>query len=102
MAVKKRNSQGRDPRTREAKTARDRDPRTREQRRAVPTAGEVFATQHVETRHVEKNGTRCFKSGSQRQLGQQVCPGWVECDHQHRPEDENETDQSKIETVCFG
>ena len=50
------------------KTARDRDPRTREQRRAMPTAGEVFATQHVETRHVEKNGTQCFKSGSQRQL----------------------------------
>ena len=50
------------------KTARDRDPRTREQRRAMPTAGEVFETQHVETRHVEKNGTQCFKSGSQRQL----------------------------------
>ena len=48
----------------ERETARDRDPRTREQRRAVPTAGEVFAKQHVETRHVEKNGTQCFKSGS--------------------------------------
>ena len=27
-----------------------------------------FTTQHVETRRVEKNGTLCFKSGSQRQL----------------------------------
>ena len=43
-------------------------PRTREQRRAVPTAGEVFIKQHVEVQHVEKNGTQCFKSGSQRQL----------------------------------
>ena len=30
----------------------------------MPTAGEVFAKQHVETIHVEKNGTQCFKSGS--------------------------------------
>ena len=61
---------------------------------------------------MEKNGTQCFESGSQRQLGQQVCLG--RRDHQHRPEgklsqseaenfrDENEADQSKIETVCFG
>ena len=53
-------------------------------------------------------------SGSQRQLGQQVCPGRVERDHQHRPEgklsqseaenfrDDDETDQSEIETVWFG
>ena len=39
---KERNSQGRDPRTREAKTDRDQDPRTREQRRAMPTASEVL------------------------------------------------------------
>ena len=49
------------------KTARDRDPRTREQRRAMPTAGEVYK-EHVEVQHVEKNGTQCFKSGSLRQL----------------------------------
>ena len=27
-----------------------------------------FTKQHVEVQHVEKNGTQCFKSGSQRQL----------------------------------
>ena len=31
-----------------------------------------FTTQHVEVQHVEKNGTQCLKSGSQRQVGQQV------------------------------
>ena len=31
-----------------------------------------FTTQNVEVQHVEKNGTQCFKSGSQRQVGQQV------------------------------
>ena len=30
----------------------------------MPTAGEVFTTQQVETKHEEKNGTQCFKSGS--------------------------------------
>ena len=25
-----------------------------------------FTTQHVDVQHVEKNGTQCFKSGSQR------------------------------------
>ena len=62
----------------------------------------------------EKNGTQCFKSGSQRRLGQQVNPGQVERDHQHEPEgklsqseaevfrDEDEANQSKIETVWFG
>ena len=97
----------------ERQTARDRDRGTHEER-AQPTAGEVFSTQHVKARHVEKNGTQCFESGSQRQLGQQVCPGQVERDHQHEPEgklsqseaedfrDEDEANQSKIETVWFG
>ena len=96
------------------KTARDRDPRTREQRKAVPTAGEVFATQHVETRHVEKNGTQCFKSGSQRQLVNKIdqCESNVIINTDQKGKlsqseaenfrDEDETDQSKIETVWFG
>ena len=38
------------------KTARDRDPRTREQRRAMPTAGEVYkATRGSTTRGEERN-----------------------------------------------
>ena len=58
-----RNSQGKEPRTRE-RNSQGRDPRTREQRRAKPTAGEQHAEKHVEVQHVEKNGTQCFKSGS--------------------------------------
>ena len=83
-------------------------------KRAQPTANEVFQRKHVEARHVEKNGTQCFESGSQRRLGQQVFPRQIERDHQHRPEgklsqseaenfrDEDEANQSKIETVWFG
>ena len=33
-------------------------------KRAKPTAGEQHAEKHVEVQHMEKNGTQCFKSGS--------------------------------------
>ena len=59
------------------KTARDQTPEPK---------------QHVETRHVEKNGKQCFKSGRKRQSQSEA----------ENFRDEDETDQSKIETVWFG
>ena len=61
--TREQNSQGRDPKTRE-QNSQGRDPRTCDQRRAKPAAGEQHAEKHVEGQRVEKNGTQCFKSGS--------------------------------------
>ena len=48
----------------ERETAREGTPEAVKQNSQGPTADEVFAKQHVQTRHVEKNGTQCFKPGS--------------------------------------
>ena len=53
------------------KTARDRDPRTCEQRRAVPTAGEVYkATRGSTTRGEERNTV--LQVSKPTTIGQQV------------------------------
>ena len=53
------------------KTARDRDPRTREQRRAMPTAGEVYkATRGSTTRGEERNTVLRVRKPTT--IGQQV------------------------------
>ena len=49
------------------KTARDRDPEPVNKGEQCQQQVK-FAKQHVEVQHVEKNGTQCFKSASQRQL----------------------------------
>ena len=55
----------------ERETARDRDPRTREQRRAVPTAGEVYkATRGSTTRGEERNTV--LQVSKPTTIGQQV------------------------------
>ena len=66
------------------------------------------------TQHVEKNGTQCFKSGSNDKWDNKFDQDESNVINKHRPEgklsqseaenfrDEDETDQSRIETVWFG
>ena len=97
---RKRNSEG-------------RDPRTREQRRAMPTASDVLQSntwKYNTWRRTEHSAS----SQEATATGQQVCPGRIKRDHQHRPEgklfqseaenfrDEDKADQPKIETARPG
>ena len=85
-----------------AKTAREgtREPVNKEEQSQQQASN--TSEKHVEVQHVEKNGTVCFKLGSQRQLGQQVCPGRVKRDHQHRPEgklSQSEAENFRAESI---
>ncbi len=82
---RKRNSQGRDPRTREAKQP-GTGPQNPWTKKSSANSRRSFhnATRGNETRGEERNTV--LQVRKQRQLGEQVCPGWVECDHQRRPE----------------
>ena len=48
----------------ERETAREGTPEPVNKEEQCQQQAKFFATQHVETRHVEKNGTQCFASGS--------------------------------------